>query len=62
MSKYMDIKFLVVKERVQSVQLFIKHISTNSMIADPLTRGLPLKMFHEHIASISVMSLKNIQF
>ena len=45
MSKYMDIKFLVVKERVQSVQLFIKHIGTNSMIADPLTRGLPLKFF-----------------
>ncbi|KAL6329637.1 hypothetical protein AAG906_026357 [Vitis piasezkii] len=37
-SKHIDIKFLVVKERVQSLQVSIKHISTNSMIADPLTK------------------------
>ncbi|RVW13303.1 Retrovirus-related Pol polyprotein from transposon TNT 1-94 [Vitis vinifera] len=32
-SKHIDIKFLVVKERVQSLQVSIEHISTNSMIA-----------------------------
>ena len=32
-SKHIDIKFLVVKERVQSGQVFIEHIGTNSMIA-----------------------------
>ncbi|RVW74575.1 Copia protein [Vitis vinifera] len=37
-SKHIDIKFLVVKERVQSLQVSIEHISTNSMIADPLTK------------------------
>ncbi|RVW71044.1 Retrovirus-related Pol polyprotein from transposon TNT 1-94 [Vitis vinifera] len=36
-SKHIDIKFLVVKERVQSLQVSIEHISTNSMIADLLT-------------------------
>ncbi|RVW95173.1 Retrovirus-related Pol polyprotein from transposon TNT 1-94 [Vitis vinifera] len=40
-SKYIDIKFLVVKEKVQSGQISIEHIGTNSMIADPLTKGLP---------------------
>ena len=39
--KYIDIKFLIVKERVQSDQLSIEHISTNSMITNPLTKGLP---------------------
>ena len=61
-SKHIDIKFLVVKERVQSGQLSIEHIGTNSMVADPLTKGLPPKVFHEHTARMGVMSLEDIQF
>ena len=45
-SKHINIKFLVVKERVQKGQLSIKHIGTNSMIVDFLTKGLPPKVFH----------------
>ena len=37
-SKYIDIKFLIVKEMVQSDQLPIEHINTNSMIVNPLTK------------------------
>ena len=44
-SKHIDIKFLVVKERVQSSQVLIEHIGTNSMVADPLTKGLPPRSF-----------------
>ena len=54
-SKHIDIKFLVVKERVQSRQVTIEHIGTNSMIADPLTKGLPPKVFHEHTAHMGVI-------
>ena len=61
-SKYIDIKFLIVKERVQSGQLSTEHIGTNSMIANLLTKGLPPKMFHEYVARMSVVSLKDIQF
>ena len=61
-SEYIDIKYLVIKERVHSGQLSIEHIGTDSMIADPLTKGLPLKTFHEHITRMSVVSLKDIQF
>ncbi|KAG8474994.1 hypothetical protein CXB51_031726 [Gossypium anomalum] len=43
-SKHINIKFLVVKERVQNDQISIDHIRTNSMIADPLTKGLPPKI------------------
>ena len=60
--RHVDIKFLVVKERVQSEQLSIEHIGTNFMVADPLTKGLPPKMFHEHTARMNVMSLSDIQF
>ncbi|RVW20450.1 Retrovirus-related Pol polyprotein from transposon TNT 1-94 [Vitis vinifera] len=59
-SKHIDIKFLVVKERVQSLQVSIEHISTNSMIADPLTKGLPPKVYHEHIAHMGVVHIDDV--
>ncbi|RDY04352.1 hypothetical protein CR513_11950, partial [Mucuna pruriens] len=37
-SKFTDIEFLI----------FIKHIGTSFMLADPLTKGLIPKVFHEH--------------
>ena len=65
-SKHIDIKFLVVKEKVQcsvqSEQISIEHIGTNSMIADPLTKGLPPKVFHEHTARMGVVFLEDIMF
>ena len=62
-SKFVALKFLVVKERVQSGELSIEHIGTNSMIADPLTKGLPPKRFHEHVAHMGVMSsFEDVQF
>ena len=56
-SKYIDIKFLVVKERVQNNELCIEHIGTDSMIADPLTKGLLPKQFHEHVAHMGVIPI-----
>ena len=61
-SKFIDIKFLVVKERVQSGLISIEHIGTNSMISDPLTKGLPPKVFHEHTAHMGVVSLQDVSF
>ena len=60
-SKRIDIKFLVVKERVQSGQVYIEHIGTNSMIADPLTKGLPPKVFHEHTAHMGLKIFDDVQ-
>jgi len=57
-SKHIDIKFLVVKEMVQSGQISIEHLGTNSMIADPLTKGLPPKVFHEHVAHMGVLQFE----
>ncbi|XXG39556.1 hypothetical protein AAC387_Pa01g0491 [Persea americana] len=59
-SKHIAIKFLVVKERIQDGQISIKHIGTNSMIADPLTKGLPPKVFHEHTAHMGVILCEDI--
>ena len=56
-SKFIYIKFQVVKERVQSGLISIENIGTNSMIADPLTKGLPPKVFHEHTTHMGVVSI-----
>lgn len=60
-TKHIDLKFRVVKERVQSGVVSMEHIGTNSMIADPLTKGLPPKVFHEHTARMGVMSFDDVQ-
>ena len=57
-SRYIDIKFLIVKKRVQSGQIFIEHIGPNSMIADPLIKGITPKVFHEHTASMMLYHLR----
>ena len=44
-SKHIDIKFLIVKERVQSGQVSIEHIRTNCMVADPLTKDYHQRFF-----------------
>ena len=59
-SKHIDNKFLIVKERVESDQLSIKHIGTNSVIVDLLTKGLPPKVFHENTAHMSVVSIDDM--
>ena len=51
---------IIVKERVRSDQCSIEHISTNSMIADPLTKGLPPKVFYEHTTHIGVVSIDDL--
>ena len=38
----------------------IEHISMNSMIVDPLTKGLPLKVFHDHVAYMSVVYMDDM--
>ena len=61
-SKHIDIKFLVVKEKVQSLQVSIEHISTNSMIADSLTKGLSPKVYHEHVTHMGVVPIDDVGY
>ena len=53
-AKHIDIKFLVVKEKIQSWHISIEYIGTNSMIADPLTKALTPKVFHDHTTHMGV--------
>jgi len=53
-AKHMELKYLVVKEEVHKQRVSIEHISTNLMVADPLTKGLPPKTFNEHVERMGV--------
>jgi hypothetical protein len=53
-AKHIDIKYYVVKDRVQDQMISLEHISTEKMLADPLTKGLPPNVFREHVAGMGL--------
>ncbi|WKA04846.1 hypothetical protein VitviT2T_022845 [Vitis vinifera] len=54
-SKHIDVKFYFVKEKVAESLTDIEHMSTKGMLADPLTKGLPIVVFHEHISQMGLL-------
>jgi hypothetical protein len=53
-AKHIYIKYYIVKDKVQDHIINFKHISTDKMLADPLTKGLPSNVFREHVASMGL--------
>jgi hypothetical protein len=53
-SKHMNIKYYVVKEKIQDHTFSLEHISTKQMLAYLFTKGLPPNMFKEHVVSMSL--------
>ncbi|XP_006599946.1 uncharacterized protein [Glycine max] len=41
-SKHLDLKYLTVKDLVKDGSIVVDHVNTDSMLADPLTKGLSL--------------------
>ena len=56
LSKHIDIKYLAIRERVKEMKVVIGHISTESMIVDPLTKGMPPKFFKDHLVQMGLGS------
>jgi hypothetical protein len=54
-TKHIDIKYFVMKDRVQDQTVEIEHISIKRMIADPLTKGLPPNIFCDHVAGMGLL-------
>ena len=47
-SMHIDIKFFFVKKKVAESLISIEHIPTTSILANLLTKGLPICVFQEH--------------
>ncbi|GJV69663.1 retrovirus-related pol polyprotein from transposon TNT 1-94 [Tanacetum coccineum] len=58
-AKHMDIKFFIVKEEIQKQRVYLEHISTDLMIVDPLTKGLPPKEFMQHVLRLGLGCIDN---
>jgi len=56
-SKHIDIKYLVIREHVKANEIIIENISTELMIADPLTKGMQSKLFKDHVKSMRLDSV-----
>jgi hypothetical protein len=55
-SKYIDIKYLSVRENIKIHEVSIEHISTELMITDPLTKNLPVKKFKSHVVHVRLIN------
>ena len=53
-AKHIDIKYYVVKDKVQDHIISREHISTEKMLVDPLTKGLSPNVFREHLADMGL--------
>uniref|UniRef100_A0A2N9GN46 CCHC-type domain-containing protein n=1 Tax=Fagus sylvatica TaxID=28930 RepID=A0A2N9GN46_FAGSY len=56
-SKHIDIKYLAIRERIKEKKVVIEHVSTELMIADPLTKGMPPLKFKDHVAKMGLGSI-----
>jgi hypothetical protein len=52
--KHINIRFYVVKEKIQDQTISLEHIGTKKMIVDPLTKGLPPSVFREHLVGMGL--------
>ena len=55
-SKHINIKYLAIREHVKERKVIIEHISTELMIVDPLTKGMSLMKFKDHVERMGIVS------
>ena len=53
-SKHLDVKFFLVKEKVVESLISIEHTPMTNMLADPLTKCLPICVFQEHVTRMGL--------
>jgi hypothetical protein len=49
-----EIKYYVVKDKIQDQTINLEHIRTKNMLEDPLTKGLPPNVLKEHLADMGL--------
>ncbi|KAF7835538.1 Retrovirus-related Pol polyprotein from transposon TNT 1-94 [Senna tora] len=54
-TKHFDVKFLFVRENIAESQTCLIHIPGEHMLADPLTKGLLVRVFKNHVTHMGVI-------
>jgi hypothetical protein len=52
--KHINIRFFVVKEKIQDRTIILEHISTKKMITDSFRKCLPPSVFREHLTDMDL--------
>jgi hypothetical protein len=52
--RHINIRFYIVKEKIQDQTISLDHISTKNIIVDLLMNGLSPSVFKEHLADMSL--------
>ena len=60
--KHIDIKNLSIRECVKENKVITKHINTKLIIVDPLTKGMPLSMFKDHVSRMGLSTMLNFLY
>ena len=61
-SKHFDVKFFFVKEKVAESLISVEHMPMTSILADPLTKGLPICVFQEHVTRMRLLGASTLCF
>ena len=56
-SKHINIKYLAIWERVKDNEVTIEHISTELIIANPLTKCMPSSVFKDHVSRMGLSTI-----
>ena len=51
-SKHVEIKYHFIRDMIARSEVVMKHISTGSMVADPLTKPIARDVFQSHVGSL----------
>ena len=54
-SKDIDVKFYFVKEKVTESLVSVEHTPMTNMLTDPLTKGLLIGVFQEHVTCMGLL-------
>ena len=55
--KHIDVNYHYILDIVERGEIIVDFIPSKEMVADPLTKGLPLNKFKEHVASMGLREL-----
>ena len=61
-SKHIDVQLFFVKEKLAEVLISVEHMLTTSMLADSLTKGLPICVFQEHVTCMGLLGAQTLCF
>jgi hypothetical protein len=53
--KHIDLRYLLVRERVQDHTINLENIGTTKMLADPLMKDLPPNIFEGHVPNMGLL-------